>query len=331
MGYNPYANFGMQSLYRPRQILNPNAMPGMAAQSPNVNPGKPPNIRELVDAYLKHKDAQAAVEAHHAGSAGAGGSGVLGGGAAGAGGYWALSQGGGATAAPALELAASAPEMMLPELAGSSVGTVGGGSGATIGGGANIGGSGGGASSGGMMAGGPGTLGYWAGPAAFMAASYVAAPYVNKYGKQAGQGFMKATGLKKKRYDREYTPETASKSVLINRQLPGLDKADPKKQSDILNKFKDAKAMIVPSAADPDLSKAEGNTRDASRIGISSAYLTDREKDKLKSKYGKNYHFGAIKPEDLADILSPIGRNQKGQDRLVSFNDAVKSYKQLGG
>ena len=93
MGYNPYANFGMQSLYRPRQILNPNAMPGMAAQSPNVNPGKPPNIRELVDAYLKHKDAQAAVEAKHAASAGAGGSGVLGGGAAGAGGYWALNGG----------------------------------------------------------------------------------------------------------------------------------------------------------------------------------------------------------------------------------------------
>lgn len=331
MAYNPYASFGMQSLYRPRQVLNPYATPGMA-QQPQINPGRPPSIKDLLEAYKQYQDASAAVEAHHAANAGgtSSGSGVLGGGAAGAGGYWALSGGeAGATAAPALELGASAPEMMLPELTGSSVGTVSSGGGAA---GAGAGASGA-SSSGGYaaMTGGPGSFGYWAGPAAFMATAPIWAPQVSKYGEKAGEGFMKATGLKKKRYDRPYSAESAATSTVINRQLPGLNKADKGKQAQILDKFKEAKAMIVPGATTPDFSKAESTPDRASRVGISSAYLTDMERNKLKSKYGKNYNFAAIKPEDLANILSPIGRNKKGMERLVSFNDAVKAYKGLGG
>lgn len=225
----------------------------------------------------------------------------------------------GGTAAPGLELSASTPQMMLPELGGSSTGITGSTAATTAAPSAATPGSYA------AMTGGPGSLAYWAGPAAFMATAPIWAPKLAQVGEKAGTGFMKATGLKKKRFERPYSAEAAATSMLINKQLPGLSAMKGGEKSKILDALQGAKALIVPAASSPDFSKAESNTRDASRIGISSAYLTETEKNKLKSKYGKNYHFGAIKAEDLANILSPIGRNDKGIERLNAIKGAIKS------
>lgn len=170
------------------------------------------------------------------------------------------------------------------------------------------------------LTGGPASLAYWAGPAAFLAASYFAAPTISKYGKQVGKGIAKGLGLKKERFLRPYSAESALTSSVINRQAPGATKS-------ILDALQGAKAIIVPGSSTPDFVAAEKTPDNATRIGIPRAYLTERERDTLKSKYGKNYNFGAIKAGDLAAILQAPGRSALGIERMNTIKDAVKGLK----
>lgn len=178
------------------------------------------------------------------------------------------------------------------------------------------------ATSGGYAAalGGPGSLAYWAPPAAFLGAAYLAAPTIAKHGERLGKGIAKTLGLSKKRYERPYSAESALTSSVINRQAPGATKS-------ILDALQGAKAIIVPGSSTPDFVAAEKTPDNATRIGIPRAYLTERERETLKSKYGKNYNFGAIKAGDLAAMLQAPGRTALGIERMNAIKDAVKELK----
>lgn len=168
---------------------------------------------------------------------------------------------------------------------------------------------------------------YWGAPLAGLAAFSAMAPKISDIGRKAGKKVGEALGLAGKHTIKiPYNPKLAAKSFTINRQLPGLSGLNEGLQTSVLDKFRAAGALKDQSSsiADPVLSQSQLDN--SSKIGIGAAYLTDLEKRKLASKYGKWWNPRTIKPGDLAEILSPVGRNSKGIERLNAFNDALKTY-----
>lgn len=365
MVYNPYATYGMQSLYRPRPVSLYGGMPGMGQRQ--VNPGKPPDIGELIKAYQEYEKASAAAEAGAKGGGGFGG--LLAGGGAGAGAYYGLGGGGGAlSASNALgsgssifansglgsaggawgSAASSAPmampnpalfDMSLAQAVNTPVtGSLGAGSAGASGAGGlgsagSVAGSGAGASGAGSasgyaaMTGGPGSLAYWAGPAAFLATAPVWAPALSKVGRKAGKKVGEALGLAGKHNIRiPYNPANAAKSIVINNQLSGLGSLNDKTKADVLNKFRVAGMLPDQFASIDDPIISQTKTDNASKIGFTANQLSQRDKDRLVEKYGKWWRPAAIKPHDWLEILDPYGRSKAGVERINAMKEALTSY-----